>query len=778
MVFASPPASAESTIEVDARADESAFSPSNIALDQAGNPVVVYEYTTDGGGSRLVLLRCGDPTCAVDGNSIRTVASQSNRNVDFDAALVLNSLGNPVIAFSDGGELKVMRCDDADCRQRTVNVADGASFVNSVGHDPSLVLDDDDNPVISHYDRTDEGIRVVRCDDPSCELDGNSSVVIDPGTGGGSRLSGIALNNSGNPVVAYHDGVVGHGASNMFVLQCSNQRCSGDQQPEIAGPTQGEQLNIEVAIGSDGRPVVIFSADSNLHLIRCSQRGCGATNASVGIIDGAGKHASLALDSRDNPVISYHRSNDLFVLHCQDVNCSDPEPSALGQSDRTGFRSSIAIGRNGNPVIVETARLDGAKSAVHIWNCDDPACGKPPKAGDDEYVVNEDSVLRSSSPGVLANDTDPDSSLTAALEFEPSHGTAVVDADGSFTYTPDPNFTGRDSFAYSANDRYTKDVATVSIDVRPVNDAPVGVNDQISTSEGTSVTFHAIDGSAGGTDTDVDDPSSSLSVVDVAGFTNGGSATFAGQSIVYTPAPGFVGVESFTYTVSDGRLNDKATVVATVGSSATPPTTERCSGKNATIVAKPGVPTRGTAGKDVIVGTEGPDIILGLGGNDLICGLGGNDRIEGGAGRDRILGGDGNDVIFGGTQLDNIWGNQGDDIIIGGPGADRLRGGDGEDKINGVDGADRIWGGKGADVLKGQDGRDVIRGDAGNDTLYGGKGRDRIYGGDGDDDMFGGAQTDFLDGGSGNDLADGEGGRDNPLVPGKSGCIAENKRSC
>ena len=55
---------------------------------------------------------------------------------------------------------------------------------------------------------------------------------------------------------------------------------------------------------------------------------------------------------------------------------------------------------------------------------------------------------------MLGNDADPDAAttLTAVLVSGPAHGTLTLNADGSFTYTPDANYSGPDSFIYRAND--------------------------------------------------------------------------------------------------------------------------------------------------------------------------------------------------------------------------------------------------------------------------------------------------------------------------------------
>ena len=78
----------------------------------------------------------------------------------------------------------------------------------------------------------------------------------------------------------------------------------------------------------------------------------------------------------------------------------------------------------------------------------------PPVAVDQVYQLNQDTTLTvNSTSGLLAGDTDADSApLTAALVSSPADGTASVNADGSFTYTPNAGYYGPDSFTYEAND--------------------------------------------------------------------------------------------------------------------------------------------------------------------------------------------------------------------------------------------------------------------------------------------------------------------------------------
>ena len=99
----------------------------------------------------------------------------------------------------------------------------------------------------------------------------------------------------------------------------------------------------------------------------------------------------------------------------------------------------------------------------------------PPVAQNDAYATPEDTPLVVAVPGVLTNDSDIDSaSISALLTSGPANGTLTLNANGSFTYTPNANWFGTDSFTYQASDgQLASSPATVSVTVAAVNDAPV-----------------------------------------------------------------------------------------------------------------------------------------------------------------------------------------------------------------------------------------------------------------------------------------------------------------
>src|SRR5262249_37047620 len=112
-----------------------------------------------------------------------------------------------------------------------------------------------------------------------------------------------------------------------------------------------------------------------------------------------------------------------------------------------------------------------------------------PVAVNDAYSVNEDTTLTISAPGVLANDTDVDSTnLTVSLVSGVGHGTLTFNSNGSFTYVPVANYFGTDTFPYRASDgSLQSNTATVTITVNNVNDRPVVTTPDVSGNEGSSV---------------------------------------------------------------------------------------------------------------------------------------------------------------------------------------------------------------------------------------------------------------------------------------------------
>ena len=162
---------------------------------------------------------------------------------------------------------------------------------------------------------------------------------------------------------------------------------------------------------------------------------------------------------------------------------------------------------------------------------------------------------------VLTNDTDPDAQLISVSSVStPTRGTAVVNANGTITYTPNNGYLGVDSFTYTISDG-AGGTATATVNITVGNRNPVAVNDTASTVLNTAVTIPVLTN-------DTDPDAQLISVSSVSTPTRGTAVVNANGTITYTPNNGYLGVDSFTYTISDGA---GGTATATVNVTITAP---------------------------------------------------------------------------------------------------------------------------------------------------------------------------------------------------------------
>ncbi|RMF42904.1 MAG: tandem-95 repeat protein, partial [Planctomycetota bacterium] len=227
--------------------------------------------------------------------------------------------------------------------------------------------------------------------------------------------------------------------------------------------------------------------------------------------------------------------------------------------------------------------------------------GTPPTAVDDQYTINEDTVLTTTDAtgtatpsftiddGMAANDVDPDGDpLRVEIVDPPQVGTLTLtdpaNPDGTFTYTPPADFNGTVTFTYRVNDGLlsSNNLGTVTITVREVNDAPIAADDTLSVDEDQQLD---IDQSVL-TANDQPGPNGTengqtLTVTSVDAVSQqGGTVTLAGGRVIYTPPTDYSGPDQFTYTVTDNGttagipapLSATATVFLTVRDQNDPPT--------------------------------------------------------------------------------------------------------------------------------------------------------------------------------------------------------------
>jgi ELWxxDGT repeat protein/VCBS repeat-containing protein len=446
------------------------------------------------------------------------------------------------------------------------------------------------------------------------------------------------------------------------------------------------------------------------------------------------------------------------------------------------------------------------------------AVNDPPVADDDSYSTEEDTPLIVAGPGVLANDTDVDGdTLTAVLVSGPANGVLTLNADGSFTYTPNANFNGTDSFTYHANDGSADSpVATVSLTITAVNDAPVVDGATFSLDENRA------DGTVVGTVTATDpDANQTLTFSITSGNINGafqidgttGVISVAnGSALDFETMPQFVltvqaldngvpvlsGSNSVTINLADvneaplltapatASVPENTTVVATVTANdpdAGTTLTFSLSGADAARFVLTGTGNTKTLSFIIAPDFENPTDTGGNNVYDVTVAVS-----DGALSESRSIAVTVTDVNEGTTPYLIQGTNKSDQIIVkeGDNGwltitvndkTSRIQLQDGQElQVLGLGGDDHIVlqglnrnalvdGGNGNDQIIAFDVTNplsalTLLGGKGNDILVGGRGNDILRGGDGNDILIGWEGDDLLDGGPGNDVLVGGPGQD------------------
>lgn len=211
--------------------------------------------------------------------------------------------------------------------------------------------------------------------------------------------------------------------------------------------------------------------------------------------------------------------------------------------------------------------------AVMIAACS--SAPPPPTATADTFDTLSESPLSIAAPGVLDNDVAQQAEVSAvngqaaalgAPTATAEGGEVTLQADGGFEYQPATSFAGTDTFTYTVTNVSGSDEATVSIVVTPL--APVAVDDDFATRTDTNLTI-----SGSGLLANDSALTAVISAVNGSGAnvgtsvatTDGGQVTVqANGGFEYTPALGYTGTDSFTYTVTNESGSDDATAYVLV----------------------------------------------------------------------------------------------------------------------------------------------------------------------------------------------------------------------
>ena len=428
----------------------------------------------------------------------------------------------------------------------------GGAYTNG-----AINTDVDSNPLPSAYGAATDGSCVVGLGDPGLAF------TVDPS--GSSPCTSLRTGTTQRPVdlrAQRCDGTVGAARWNGLAVASVDLGAGKEFSSFIVtvrDATSGQTLSSRELVGTDGH-LDLSTVDPLAHPSVTVDVNAVSLSGSPAWADG--NPPRIILSWSPDPLAGCFRT-------ATTVNCSK-------LTSTVGLDAVLTPGGSG-PVSIR-------RNVVSPANCTPPN-GAPSAAGQSVSTAEDTAV-----PVVLVG-SDPDGDpLTYAVAVRPAHGSLSGTAP-NLVYTPVANYNGPDSFTFTVNDgKADSGPATVAIVVSPVNDVPVAVDDVSSTTGTSPVTVGVLVN-----DSDVDGD-----VLAVTGNSTAahGTVLCGPSACTYTAAAGFVGDDSFTYTVGDGKGGAAtATVRVTVAAPANRPPT--ANGQSVSTVQDTAVP--------VVLGGADPD---------------------------------------------------------------------------------------------------------------------------------------------------------------------------
>jgi len=576
-------------VEDDPVADADSFT---VAEDAGATPLAVLTGDTDPDGDALEIVD------TIDGAKGTVAITGGGTGLTYDPA-----------TNADGADTFTYTIDDGNGGQdtATVSVTIMASNDDPVADDDSIALAEDALatavPVLSGDTDIDGDTLSI-----TAKTDGAKGTVAI--TGGGTGLTyHPAANANGSDTFTYtvDDGNGGQDTASVSVTITPVEDAPAADADSITVPEDAAATAVPVLVGDvdvDGDPLTIT----------------GATNGGKGVVTITGGGTGLTYDPATNAngadaftytVDDGHGGQDtatvsVTITPSNDVPSADNEtltinedaaatavPVLVGDVDIDGDALTITARTNGTKGVVtitaggtgltydSNVNANGADSftytisdghggtATGTVNVTITPVNDAPTADDETLTVAEDAAA--TSVAVLTGDGDVDGdAIKISAKTNGTKGAVTITGGGTgLTYKPYIGFSGPDAFTYTISDGHSGTATgTVTVTINGVNDPPTAGNDgSMSVPEGAPAM------PLGVLTNDTDPDGDTLKITSVTSGTLGTVAiTGGGAGLAYDPAPLKKGVDTFTYTVSDGRGGtDSAVVRVTIVADTAPP---------------------------------------------------------------------------------------------------------------------------------------------------------------------------------------------------------------
>lgn len=487
-----------------------------IAMAPDGSFVIAWSSNSQDGSNRGVYAQRFDPSGAAAGAEFRVNTTTSGHQDR--PTVAMDGSGNFVIAWTsdgqdDGGSFGVYAQ-----RYLANGTPDGGEFlVNATApahqQNPSAAMSlagslvvawdgngagDDKGIFWNRYDASNTSPTAtadIAATDEDSAISGSAPGVLgndsDPDVGAILSVTGVLAGTAGTPTAVSAGGVTIAGAYGSLMIR------------QDGGYTYTPNATTAQALTAGQSVTDVFG-----YSIRDDKNAAAAATLTVTVmglndapVAGSDSYTVLKTDTlsippagvldNDSDVDSVAGSLAVTALNGSPANIGAPLAGAYGSLTLNADGSLTYVPDTGNAAVGALGPGAGVIDSFSYEVSDGVGGSTPgtlvitvagsntaPVANDDAYSSPEDAVLQLAAAGVLGNDSDDLNALSATLVSGVANGTLVFNSNGAFTYTPNANFNGSDSFTYRVSDgSLISGNATVTLTVTASNDEPVAYAD-------------------------------------------------------------------------------------------------------------------------------------------------------------------------------------------------------------------------------------------------------------------------------------------------------------
>ena len=581
-----------------------------------------------------------DDSAALNVTEVRLGSSEGSGTAGTVGSALTGTYGQ-LSLNANGSYTYVANQDAADALDAGDTVTDIFNYTVSDGTDTDMATItitvngvDDDITAVNDTDAVVENASISRSVDTSYDIDSNDT---DPDDSSSSTITGIRIGSTEDSGVPGTIGSALTGTYGTLTLNANGSYSYAADQSGAdaldAGDTAIDYFNYTVTSGSQTDTAVIAITVTGINDAPVAVDDTDEVLATQTITRSAG--SSYDIDSDDTDLDD---SSSLTITAIRLGSTEGSGDAGTVGSALVGTYGTLTINANGSysyaadqdaatslsegtsvTDVFNYTVSDGTATDTGLITITVSASNAPPVAVNDTGSVNEGATLTvadGSGDVVEDNDTDANSGDTLTIThvrtggtegsgtlgtlgsgLTGTYGTLTLNANGSYTYVADQDAadaldagdTVTDVFNYTVSDGSATDMATLTITVNGINDAPVAVDDTDAVNEDATITRSVGDSQElDSDDTDADASSSStITAIRIGGTEGSGTAGTIGSGLVGTYGTLTVNADGsysyvadqaaadalddgdtvtdvFNYTVSDGTDTDTATLTITV----------------------------------------------------------------------------------------------------------------------------------------------------------------------------------------------------------------------